>query len=143
MGLVEEVRDILDLHEKMHHMTKKSLVKKFGKSTPHNPFKNAKGKKRLGGTSKKVARLRGPSTTTPGKYRGFWRCRCSDYNCHCVGKTAEGKEVEKHVRIDKAYKKKYNAAYRKWRATPKAQKALGTRLLKKKKQPHHKGYHAD
>lgn len=130
MGLVNEVRGILSEGEepsggeeeqldeagKLHHMTHKKLMKKHKGMTPHNPFKHLKKGKHLGGTSKQVAKIKGPSTTTPGSRKGFWKCRCSNYKCLCLGKTAEGAEVKKTVHIGKSYKKGYNQRYRKWRA---------------------------
>ena len=145
MGLVEEVRDILNLHtEKLHHAKKKALVKKFGQKTPHNPFKNIKKGKHLGGTSKTVAVRRGPSTKNPGTARGVWRCRCRSYDCHCVGKTKEGKTVEKHVAIDRNYKAGYNSRYKSWRSKHKNRYAPGGKAgFRAPAKPHHKRYHAD
>lgn len=136
MGLVEDVRDILDLHERtkitpkrpkktrrqkkprshgpLHHTQHKSLVKKHGTHTLHNPFKNLKARKRLGPTSKRVASH--PTNRTPGKFKGFWRCRCANYKCLCMAKDEEGNERKKVVRIDRGYKRKYNRKYRKWRS---------------------------
>lgn len=154
MNLVEEVRGILDLHEqgeekpqkkgKLHHKTKAKLIAKFGSKTPHNPFKNLKKGKHLGGTSKAVAKIKGPSTTTPGTRRGFWRCRCHGYACHCIGKTAEGKQVEKTVHIDRGYKKIYNKNYRTWRKKhAKLFAPGGKRGFRAPAKKHHARYHAD
>lgn len=203
MGLVEDVRDILDLHgsEELHEiegMTKAQRAKviarikashdpaaghhpdvtqhvrqtlrgiktgkahKPGKTPPHdthahsrethghagptkrNPFKNIKAGKRLGPTTKNVAKLRGPSTKTPGKRKKIWRCRCSNYHCLCTGKNAEGEQVIKHVEIKRGYKKGYNQRYKAWRAKHKnIFKAGGKRGFKAPAKSHTKAYHAD
>jgi len=175
IGLVEEVRDILDLHEKkkpqkvihhtklkggkrtarqknprkhgpLHHMTQKHLVKKHGAKTAHNPFKNLKKGKRLGPTVKKVAMKAGPSTKTPGKYRGYWRCRCHNYKCLCTATSEAGNEIKKVVRIDRGDKRKYNREYRKWRQKASVQKRYTgpkSKFRKKKAKPGDAHYHAD
>lgn len=160
MGLVEEVRDILDLHEakkktkgqksprshgKLHHMTVKHLVKKHGAKTAHNPFKNLKKGKSLGPTTKKVASRAGPSSKTPGKYRGYWRCRCRSYKCLCTAKSEAGNTVKKVVRIDRGAKRKYNREYRKWRAKASVKKRFEgpkSKFKKSKAKPGAAGYHA-
>lgn len=172
MSLVEEVRDILDLHEikglslarkekifnkikgshpsgadhpEAHGHAQKTLAnikKGHAASTRHNPFKNIKKGKHLGGTSKAVAKIKGPSTTTPGVKRKRWRCRCSNYHCLCTGKTAEGKSTIKHVEIKRQYKKGYNMRYKEWRKKhAKLFAAGGKRGFTKAAKPHHKKYH--
>lgn len=102
MGLVEDVRDILDLHEQ--DKASKKIKGKFKKATKHNPFKYLKKGKALGP---------GPrgSTEVPGTKTGYWRCRCHSYKCLCRGTEGERKRVD----IEKGYKATYNKAYRKWR----------------------------
>jgi len=172
MGLVEEVRDILDLHEveglsgkkrksviakiKASHDPEKhgpdvtkhvrkvlgAIKKGHAASTPHNPFKNIKKGKHLGGTSSSVAKKKGPSTTTPGSKKKQWRCRCHSYHCICTGKGAENKGEIKHVEIDRNYKATYNLNYKKWRkAHEKIFKAGGKRGFKTPVKSHHKKYH--
>lgn len=141
MNLVEEVRGLLNLDEKLHHMTQKKIMKKHASSTKHNPFKNLKKGKSLGPTSKAVAKIKGPRKH--GK-AGVWRCRCQSYECVCTGKTAEGKSVTKHVRIGRGYKKGYNARYRVWRAKNKTRFAPGGKGgFRAPAKKHHKRYHAD
>lgn len=168
MSLVEDVRDILDLHEakkkvgakEMAALKKKMgkpslaqadekakdkiIAKKHGGKTKHNPFKNLKKGKNLGPTSSKVAKIKGPSTTTPGSRKGKWRCRCHGYKCLCTGKSKTGAAINKTVRISKSYKKGYNARYKAWREkNAKHFAAGGKRGFKKAAKPHHKHYHAD
>ena len=185
MGLVEEVRDILNLHEikgmkkahkasvmdkigashpgvahpttgKVRKATKaekgahaKSVMKAIKKghagSTVHNPFKNINPGKHLGGTSSAVAKYKGPSTTTPGMKRKRWRCRCNNYHCLCTGKNPEtGKQVIKHVKIGRQYKKTYNMNYKKWRKKhAKIYAAGGNRGFRAPAKAHHKRYKAD
>jgi len=120
-----------------------SKIKKgHAASTRHNPFKNLKKGKHLGGTSKAVARIKGPSTTTPGRKRGQWRCRCSHYHCICTGKGEENKGKVKHVEIKKQYKAGYNQRYKKWRQKHAKRFAAG-KTFKAPKKPHHKGYESD
>lgn len=174
MGLVEDVRDILDLHE-VEGLTgkqRKAVIAKIkashdpakhgpdaskharkvlkgiktghAGSTPHNPFKNIKKGKNLGPTNKTVAKVKGPSTTTPGQKRKRWKCRCSNYHCICSGKNAEGKQTIKHVEIKRGYKKGYNLRYKKWRKKNQGKFASGgQRGFKAPKKPHHMGYHSD
>lgn len=140
MNLVEDVRGIIGLHEKLHHAKKKKIAKKFAAKTPHNPFKNVKKGKPIGKTSKKVA-----SKPRKNYRKGAWRCRCHGYDCHCVGKSpATGKEIEKHVRIDKGYKKSYNRKYKVWRAKN-SKRFMGGKgsNFKSPAKKHHKAYHAD
>jgi len=147
MGLVEEVRDILDLHEKLHHATKKKLVKKFGASTSHNPFKNIAKGKALGPTRIKKVKGRTHAPKKPKDKK--WKCRCSSYQCHCMGyekimkdgkPTKKWRKVEKAVHIDRIYKGKYNVAYKKWRASEAGQKHLKTVLKSMKKSKKHAAY---
>lgn len=77
---------------------------KFKQTTKHSPFKYVKKGKGLGPA------VRG-STTNPGKKKGYWKCRCASYRCHCKGSEGE----KKVVHIDRGYKRTYNIAYRKWR----------------------------
>ena len=77
---------------------------KFKQTTKHSPFKYVKKGKGLGPA------VRG-STTNPGKKKGYWKCRCASYRCHCKGSEGE----KKVVHIDHGYKNTYNIAYRKWR----------------------------
>jgi hypothetical protein len=120
----------------------KGIKKGHAASTPHNPFKNIKKGKHLGGTSGEVAKKRGPSTTTPGSKKKQWRCRCHSYHCLCTGKGKENKGEIKHVEIKRDYKKAYNKAYKKWRAKHAGLfEPGGKRGFKKPKKPSHKGYH--
>lgn len=75
---------------------------KFKKGSAHNPFKTAK---KLGPT--KIKGVAGRVLTK----RGYWSCKCANYRCKCKGSEGERKTVV----IGRAYKKKYNALYRKWR----------------------------
>jgi len=174
MGLVEEVRDILDLHEVIsgahrkrvfskikashdpnnpkHHpdatQHAKKVLKKIkqghASSTTHNPFKNIKKGKHLGGTSGDVAKEKGPSTTTPGTKRKKWRCRCSHYHCICTGKGKENSGQVKHVEIGRAYKKGYNKRYKAWRAKHANRYAPGGKAgFKKPVKPGKKGHEED
>ena len=139
MGLVEEVRGLLDgdvvdeaathAHLAKKHGVETHFIKKHKGRTPHNPFKNLKKNKRLGPA------VRG-SDRTPGKKRGYWRCRCQSYKCVCFAKTAEGKTVKKIVRINKTWKGTYNEKYRTWREKHKARyKAGGKGGFKKPAKP--------
>lgn len=141
MGLVEEVRDILSLHEakkkKAAHPAdadpeghKKVVMGKFKKATPHNPFKRLKKGKALG------AGPRG-STTVPGKKRGRYRCRCHSYKCLC--RDSETKKI-KTVKIEKGWKNTYNIAYRKWRKKHANKYAKDPKWKSVKKG--HKAFHA-
>lgn len=123
LGLVEEVRDLLHLNEAGGD---KAIKGKFKKPTMHNPFKYLKKGKSLG------AAVRG-STTVPGKQRGYWRCRCMSYTCHCKGSEGE----KKIVRIDRGYKNTYNIAYRKYRKQHASKYAPGKKWIArpKKKEP--------
>lgn len=176
LGLVEEVRDILDLHEVegMGKAKRKSVFDKIKKShdsghpkhhadptqhskkvlknikaghaspTAHNPFKNIKKGKHLGGTSGDVAKVRGPSTTTPGTKRKQWRCRCSHYHCICTGKGKENSGQIKHVEIGRAYKKGYNKRYKAWRAKHASRYAPGGKAgFKKPVKAGKKGHQED
>ena len=69
----------------------------FLEAKAHNPFKR---KSSLGPGPRK-----GKNTKT-----GNWDCTCADYVCTCDGK--DGQETA--IVIDKAYKKAYNAEYKKW-----------------------------
>lgn len=110
LGLVEEVRDLLHLNE----AGDKAIKGKFKQGTMHNPFKYLKKNKRLGPA------VRG-SDRVPGAKKGYWKCRCMSYTCHCKGSEGE----KKTVRIDRGYKNTYNIAYRKWRKTHASKYAPG------------------
>jgi len=43
-----------------------------------------------------------------------WRCKCSNYTCKCVG-LGDNSGTRKIVRINRAYKRRYNAMYKPWR----------------------------
>ena len=78
---------------------------KFKKGTAHSPFKRAK---KLGPT--KVKGVKGRVHTK----KGYWSCRgMGPYRQMCKGSDGERKLVV----INRAYKKRYNAGYRKWRAS--------------------------
>jgi len=53
-----------------------------------------------------------------------WRCECEDYECVCkrIGwspRTGRPYTAQKRFKIDKAKKKKYKAAYKKWESRKK------------------------
>jgi len=109
MSLVEDVRNILDLDERVSQRTRRKIAAKHKQSTRHTPFMH---RKKIGPTSKSVALVRGPKTNTQSKN---WKCRCHNYDCFCIGKNEEGKQIRKHVRIKRAYKHGYNTRYKAWR----------------------------
>jgi len=146
MGLVEDVRGIIGLHE-----SKKKIAKKFKKGTPHDPFKNVKSKKPIGKTKGVASNPRLNYAIRPKARR--WRCRCHGYKCHCKGfapvmkdgKPVKGKyrKVTKKVNIDRGYKKTYNMKYKKWRAANPKHFSPGKGSFKKAAKKHHKSYHTD
>jgi hypothetical protein len=77
-----------------------------------------KFKKRTGRSPFKRSRVLGPAKTGVAKptkrtFRGYWKCRkVGAYKQLCLGSEGERKTVH----ILKAYKKKYNKAYRRYRA---------------------------
>lgn len=81
-----------------------SMKGKFKKRTGHSPYKR----------SRKIGAARtGVAAPTVRTWRGYWKCRSQGaYKQLCIGSKGERKKV----RIKRGYKKKYNAAYRKWRA---------------------------
>lgn len=82
----------------------KVMKGKFKARTPHSPFKRMR---KIGPAKTGVAK---PTRRT---FRGYWKCRKKGKNVQlCIGSEGE----RKTVRIEKGYKKRYNKAYRKWRA---------------------------
>jgi hypothetical protein len=108
------VKDYTDKEKEAHAAHKQggidepAMGKLHGKGSKHNPFRNLKKGKNLGPA------VRGDATH-PGSSKGLWRCRCSAYKCHCIGKDESNKGQKKNVFINKAYKARYNILYRKWR----------------------------
>ena len=74
------------------------------KESPHWPFRHTKS--RQGGPNKEFD-IRGDSRADD------WECTCSNYKCSCKG-IGDNKGAKKRVRIPKAYKKRYNKAYKAW-----------------------------
>lgn len=116
MGLVEEVRDILEGVESLEEA--KSASK-------HNPFRWVKKGKPIGVGPRKRKM----------KARGFWKCKCSSYSCNCRGIDGPVKGTKKKVRIDRAYKSKYNQVYAKFRKKHASRYAPGKASVFKKRMP--------
>lgn len=114
MGLVEEVQSILAQGSSLQEL--KFPGKPKGKSkNVHNPFRGLKAGKKIIGKSG----AKGFGHRTVAR-KGKWACKCANYWCGC--RSADG--TKKTVRIDRAYKKKYNDAYRKWRSSPAGQRTF-------------------
>ena len=96
-GLVEEVKDLLSTIEEADAKGKFAKAK-----SQHNPFRWVKKGKAIGP---------GPRGRENRK-KGYWSCKCAGYRCLCKGSEGERKRVV----IGRAYKQRYNVAYRKWRA---------------------------
>lgn len=114
MSLVEEVRDILGGEE---------VLDEAKGASKHNPFRWVKKGKSIGV---------GPRKRTMKK-RGYWKCKCSSYSCNCRAVEGPDKGTKKKVRIDRAYKTKYNKQYAKFRKKHASRYAPGKASVFKKR----------
>jgi hypothetical protein len=161
LELVEEVRDILDLHEEddLSEAGKSSLGRAFNKLLKGKKSKGKASKSSIGRKFNKL--LKGGGKKSKGKYRTksahnpFRRLKKGPlgpgprgsttrpgrkrnyWKCRCSGYKClcrGSKGEEKEVRIDRAYKKSYNLIYRRYRAkNPKLYRGGRWKTLKAKK----------
>lgn len=103
----------------------RNLLTSLTEKKKHNPFKRKSsiGPAVYGGWVRKGQPFFGwkKMATTPES--GGYDCECSNYRCTCTRE--DGKKIT--VRIDRAYKKAYNKAYRAWQKTGKQAKGKGVK----------------